>query len=103
MVPIGKPSREGWYCTYVVADIQDAATVAATIQAVKQQRELYTAFRDLFIRHARLSHDAVDTLRKKVEQRQAKIETLRAAQKPGWEGEVGKLVSGAFCQCGEWY
>ena len=35
----------------------------------------------------------MDALRKKVETRQKKVETVRAAQKPGWEFEADKLVS----------
>jgi sorting nexin-8 len=86
-----------------------------SIEALKTQRDLYLAFRDLFARHDRelalpcetraprlptlltpsgLSKDSVDSLRKKVESRQKKIESLRAAQKPGWEVEVDKLVAG---------
>lgn len=36
----------------------------------------------------------MDALRKKVEARQVKVEALRASVKPGWEGEVDKLVAG---------
>ncbi|RSH95368.1 Sorting nexin mvp1 [Saitozyma podzolica] len=61
-----------------------------SIEALKTQRDLYLAFRDLFARH----DHSVDSLRKKVESRQKKIESLRAAQKPGWEVEVDKLVAG---------
>lgn len=52
------------------------------------------AFRDLFHRHERLSRDDVDALQRRVAARQAKIEALRQAAKPGWETEVGKLTSG---------
>lgn len=68
--------------------------VANAIEALKSQRDLYIAFRDLFVRHERLSRDNVDALRKNVEWRQGKIEGLRSAQKPGWEEEVHKHVSG---------
>lgn len=52
------------------------------------------AFRDLFLRHERLSRDGVDALQKRVVGRQGKIETLRQAQKPGFEAEVARQVSG---------
>jgi hypothetical protein len=42
-----------------------------------------------------LSKDTVEVARKKVEARSKKIETTRAAQKPNFEVEVDKLVSGA--------
>lgn len=41
-----------------------------------------------------LSKDSVDALLKKVETRQKKVESLKSAQKPGWDVEVDKLVSG---------
>jgi hypothetical protein len=46
--------------------------------------------------HPGLSKDTVDALRKKVEVRNKKIESLRSALKPNWEVEVDKLVSGQF-------
>ncbi|KAL7421347.1 Sorting nexin mvp1 [Cryptotrichosporon argae] len=66
---------------------------AAAVEALKTQRDLYTSFRDLFVRHERLSEDNVDALRKKVEGRTKKVEALKTSQKPGWEVEVDKLVS----------
>ncbi|WVQ81437.1 hypothetical protein IAT38_003561 [Cryptococcus sp. DSM 104549] len=63
------------------------------IEALKSQRDLYLAFRDLFIRHDKLSRDNVDALRKKVEGRAKKGAALKAAAKVGWEVEVDKLVA----------
>lgn len=79
------------------------------IENLKIQRDLYLAFRDLFARHDReysfrlhitiqgsnpgLSKDTVDALRKKVEGRLKKIETLRSAVKAGWEFEADKLAA----------
>ena len=40
-----------------------------------------------------LSKDNVDSLRKKVDTRQKKLETIRSVQKSGWEVEADKLVS----------
>ncbi|WWD21073.1 hypothetical protein CI109_105554 [Kwoniella shandongensis] len=63
----------------------------------EKRRDLYLSFRDLFVRHDKFSKDSVDALRKKVETRQKKVESLKAAQKAGWEVEVDKLVAG---ECG---
>jgi sorting nexin-8 len=76
--------------------VQDTTSVSESIESLKSQRDLYIAFRDLFVRYERLSADHVDLLRKKVEARQSKIEGLRAAQKPGFEAEVEKLINGMF-------
>nr|XP_031862306.1 uncharacterized protein CI109_002271 [Kwoniella shandongensis]KAA5529378.1 hypothetical protein CI109_002271 [Kwoniella shandongensis] len=71
-----------------------AATILTThIESLKAQRDLYLSFRDLFVRHDKFSKDSVDALRKKVETRQKKVESLKAAQKAGWEVEVDKLVA----------
>jgi hypothetical protein len=40
-----------------------------------------------------LSKDTVDVLRKKVETRIKKIESLRSSQKQGWEFEADKLAA----------
>lgn len=48
---------------------------------------------------AELSRDSVDALRKKVEGRVKKIESVKGAKKPGWEVEVDKQVAGK-CQRG---
>lgn len=68
--------------------------LAKSVEDLKRQRDLYLSFRDLFYRHDRLSGDNVDALRKRVEGRQAKISQLRSAQKPGYEQEVDKLITG---------
>ncbi|KAH9847569.1 hypothetical protein C2E23DRAFT_847870 [Lenzites betulinus] len=64
----------------------------STLEALKAQRDLYIATRDLFIRHDRLSPDQVDRLRKRVETTGHKLETIRQAQKEGWEHEADKLT-----------
>ncbi|KAL1406013.1 Sorting nexin mvp1 [Vanrija albida] len=81
----------GWSSLAAQRD-RDTATIVAAIEALKSQRDMYGAFRDLFHRHARLSRDSVDSLRKRIEALQAKIEKTRQAQKPGYEAEVEKLV-----------
>ena len=48
--------------------------------------------RDLFIRHDRLSPDQVDRLRKRVDTNSRKLETVRQAQKEGWEQEADKIT-----------
>lgn len=63
-----------------------------SIEALKTQRDLYIAFRDLLWRHERLSKDSVDSLRKRVESKQKKLETVRINHRTGWEIEDEKLV-----------
>lgn len=48
--------------------------------------------RDLFFRQTRLSIDQVERLKKRVESTQAKLESVRGAQKDGWGSEVEKLA-----------
>jgi len=48
--------------------------------------------RDLFFRQSRLSIDQVERLRKRVETTQAKHESIKDAQKDGWEDEANKLA-----------
>lgn len=57
------------------------------------QRDLYIAQRDLFIRHARLSIDQVERLKKRVETNSSKLEGLRASKKEGWEIEADKVAA----------
>ncbi|KAI0629122.1 hypothetical protein C8Q77DRAFT_1236453 [Trametes polyzona] len=64
----------------------------STLEALKAQRDLYIAMRDLFIRHDRLSPDQVDRLRKRVDTTGHKLETVRQAKKEGWEHEADKLT-----------
>ncbi|KAI8974512.1 hypothetical protein BD414DRAFT_424283 [Trametes punicea] len=64
----------------------------STLEALKGQRDLYIAMRDLFIRHDRLSPDQVDRLRKRVEATGHKLEAVRQAKKEGWEHEADKLA-----------
>ncbi len=84
------------------------------IESLKTQRDLYLAFRDLLLRHEReswrsgiipslicnslatsgLSKDTVDSLRKRVESKQKKLETVRINHRAGWEVEDEKLVLG---------
>ncbi|KAJ3982078.1 hypothetical protein F5890DRAFT_1556227 [Lentinula detonsa] len=64
-----------------------------TLEAVKSQRDLYIAVRDLFIRHDRLSFDQVERLKKRVETTSMKLAGIQAAQKDGWQEEVDKLVA----------
>ena len=64
---------------------------STTLDALKSQRDLYIAMRDLFIRHDRLSKDNVERLKKRIEMSQSKIEGLRIAQKEGWAQEVDRL------------
>ena len=58
----------------------------------QSQRDLYLATRDLFVRHARLSIDQVERLKKRVESNSSKLEGVKAAQKEGWENEVDRFI-----------
>ncbi|KAH9888980.1 hypothetical protein C8Q73DRAFT_654734 [Cubamyces lactineus] len=64
----------------------------STLEALKAQRDLYIAMRDLFIRHDRLSPDQVDRLRKHIDTTGRKLEVVRQAKKDGWEHEADKLA-----------
>ncbi|KAJ3934258.1 MAG: hypothetical protein NXY57DRAFT_994997 [Lentinula lateritia] len=64
-----------------------------TLEAVKSQRDLYIAVRDLFIRHDRLSLDQVERLKKRVETTSLKLDGIKAAQKDGWQDEADKFVA----------
>ncbi|KAG6821448.1 hypothetical protein H0H93_010172 [Arthromyces matolae] len=64
-----------------------------TLEALKTQRDLYLATRDLLIRHDRLSIDQVERLKKRVETNSLKLDGIRSAQREGWEEEVDRLTS----------
>ncbi|KAG6909029.1 hypothetical protein DXG01_002303 [Tephrocybe rancida] len=64
-----------------------------TLEALKAQRDLYLATRDLLIRHDRLSIDQVERLKKRVETTSLKLDGIRTAQKEGWEEEADRLTS----------
>ncbi|EMD38933.1 hypothetical protein CERSUDRAFT_151694 [Gelatoporia subvermispora B] len=63
-----------------------------TLEALKSQRDLYIAMRDLFIRHDRLSVDQVDRLKKRVDTNSQKLESVKQAKKEGWEQEADKIT-----------
>ncbi|KIL69242.1 hypothetical protein M378DRAFT_98592 [Amanita muscaria Koide BX008] len=69
------------------------ALLTITLEALKSQRDLYLATRDLLIRHDRLSHDQVDKLKKRVETTSVKLDGIRAAQKEGWLDEAERLTT----------
>lgn len=77
------------------ADLVDQRTQGlqhGTLEALKAQRDLYIAMRDLFFRQMRLSIDQVERLKKRVESTQTKLNSIRDAQKDGWGAEAEKLV-----------
>jgi sorting nexin-8 len=49
--------------------------------------------RDLFVRHARLSIDQVERLKKRVESNSMKLEGIKQAKKDGWEEETERLIA----------
>ncbi|OJA14986.1 hypothetical protein AZE42_04321 [Rhizopogon vesiculosus] len=64
----------------------------STLEALKSQRDLYIAMRDLFVRRDRLSVDNVDRLKKRVDSNSMKLEGIKAAQKDGWHEETDRVV-----------
>ncbi|KAJ9126793.1 hypothetical protein QFC24_001825 [Naganishia onofrii] len=68
-------------------------TAVGTIEMLKQERDVFVAFSQLFLRHDKLSKDTVDTLRKRVETKQKKLAAVRQAKKSSWEAEAEKLVT----------
>lgn len=70
------------------------ALLLGSLEDLKCQRDLYVTARDLFYRHEKLSRDAVDATRKKLEAKQKKLEVCRSSRKTNWELEEEKLVSG---------
>jgi len=76
-----------------VSVIHQTTLTASKQTFLQTQRDLYVAVRDLFTRHDRFSPDAADRLRKRIETQSLKLETVKSAQKEGWEVEVDKLLS----------
>ncbi|KAF9047100.1 hypothetical protein BDZ89DRAFT_1058168 [Hymenopellis radicata] len=74
-----------------VSEIRTRALFDTTLEALKAQRDLYVAVRDLLIRYDRLSIDQVERLKKRVESTSLKLEGVRAQQKDGWQDEVERL------------
>ncbi|KAH7908926.1 hypothetical protein BJ138DRAFT_1067954 [Hygrophoropsis aurantiaca] len=64
----------------------------STLEALKSQRDMYIAMRDLFIRHDRLSGDNTDRLKKRVDMNSLKLEGIKAAQKDNWHVEADRIV-----------
>jgi len=67
-------------------------TLLTSLEALKSQRDLYLAVRDLFARHDRLSLDAVDRLKKRVDINSRKLEAVKAARKDGWDAEADRIL-----------
>jgi sorting nexin-8 len=55
------------------------------------QRDLYVAVRDLFYRYDRYSPDAVERLKKRIENQSLKLEGVKSVAKEGWQGEADKI------------
>lgn len=64
----------------------------STLEALKSQRDLYIAMRDLFVRRDRLSVDNVDRLKKRVDSNSMKLEGIKAAQKDGWQDDADRVI-----------
>ncbi|KAK7061005.1 Sorting nexin mvp1 [Paramarasmius palmivorus] len=93
------PLIEQWQRICILAERiikrREAAATRAlfdnTLEALKAQRDLYIATRDLFIRYDRLSIDQVERLKKRVETTSVKLDGIKATQKEGWQDEADKL------------
>ncbi|KAG2075710.1 MVP1 domain-containing protein [Suillus decipiens] len=68
------------------------ALLYSTLEALKSQRDLYIAMRDLFVRRDRLSVDNVDRLKKRVDSNSMKLEGIKAAQKDGWRDDADRII-----------
>jgi sorting nexin-8 len=68
------------------------ALLYSTLEALKSQRDLYIAMRDLFVRRDRLSVDNVDRLKKRVDSNSMKLEGIKAAQKDGWQDDADRII-----------
>jgi len=75
------------------AEQRTQQSMTYTLEALKSQRDLYIAVRDLFIRHHRLSGDSVEQLKKRIETNTIRIQTIQSAAKENWEAERDKLSS----------
>ncbi|TDL23609.1 hypothetical protein BD410DRAFT_768122 [Rickenella mellea] len=67
--------------------------MATTLEALKSQRDLYIAMRDLFIRHDRLGGDQVERIKKRVEANQMRLEAVKVGRKEGWEAEAERVAN----------
>ncbi|KAF8659817.1 hypothetical protein AX16_001702 [Volvariella volvacea WC 439] len=76
-----------------ISELRTRALFDVTLEALKSQRDLYLATRDLFIRHDRFSPDQVDKLKKRVETNSDKLNSVRVAQKEGWQEEADRLAA----------
>ncbi|KAI6149478.1 hypothetical protein BKA82DRAFT_128741 [Pisolithus tinctorius] len=64
----------------------------STLESLKSQRDLYVAMRDLFARHERLAVDNVERLKKRIDSNSTKLESIKAAQKDGWQEDADRVV-----------
>ncbi|KIY63578.1 hypothetical protein CYLTODRAFT_359731 [Cylindrobasidium torrendii FP15055 ss-10] len=76
-----------------LSELRTRVLLDTTLEALRSQRDLFVAVRELFIRHDRLSIDQVERLKRRVETTSLKMEGVRAQQKDGWEEEADRLAS----------
>ncbi|KAK0188954.1 hypothetical protein F5146DRAFT_1057356 [Armillaria mellea] len=74
-----------------LSELRTRVLFDTTLEALKSQRDLYIAVRDLLIRHDRLSIDQVERLKKRAEMNLLKMEGVRAAQKDSWQEDVDRI------------
>jgi len=80
----------------ILADFSERrvrTSVLTSLEALKTQRDLYIATRDLFTRQDRLSGDQVDKLKKRIETNTFKLESIKHAKKDGWAVEADKIMA----------
>ncbi|PVF93930.1 hypothetical protein CPB86DRAFT_789597 [Serendipita vermifera] len=75
-----------------VMDQRSRVSLNANLEALKMQRDLYVAVRDLFYRYDRYSPDAVERLKKRIDTQSLKLEGVKSTQKDGWQTEADKLA-----------
>ncbi|KAK0446743.1 hypothetical protein EV421DRAFT_2079379 [Armillaria borealis] len=74
-----------------LSELRTRVLFDTTLEALKSQRDLYIAVRDLLIRYDRLSIDQVERLKKRAETNLLKMEGVRAAQKDSWQEDVDRI------------
>ncbi|CDZ97971.1 Membrane coat complex Retromer, subunit VPS5/SNX1, Sorting nexins, and related PX domain-containing proteins [Phaffia rhodozyma] len=83
--------RDAWGLLAGRADVRSREMSVTTLEALKNQRDLFVSFRELFNRIDQLSQDPVPKLRKRIEQTKGKMTQTEQARKPGFEAEIDRL------------
>ncbi|KAJ7623207.1 hypothetical protein FB45DRAFT_924904 [Roridomyces roridus] len=73
-----------------ISELRTRTLFDTTLESIKGQRDLYVALKDLLIRNDRFSIDQVERLKQRVETTSLKLESVKAAQKEGWQDEADR-------------